>query len=309
VKPALSASRLARRAAKLAGSLVPALLALSGCCDKGGAGPLYAEAISRPQAPPAYQKVATAYNARVAGLERLWARANVRVTAVDPEGTQVDENVDGNLQYILPSRVALSISKLGEVYIYVGSNPENYWWIDRSAKPYSARVGRHASAAAVVAKGEFFPIAPLDLVELLGVTPLPAVGSDGSAGATYWSADGRYLGVGITTSKRRVWMWLDPQTYEPQRIEVSSGAGTELVIATLAGYAEVAVKDNPAAHPRLATQLSVSVPARKIDVALRLTDAENRGKAMKEGPYQLDNLIKVYGVERVLDIDRTPVSR
>jgi hypothetical protein len=292
-------------AALSAATLLAAALLMSGC--NGPAAPegmsAKTEAIVRAEPPPPYATVARVYNQRVRGLERLWARASVRLTAVDSAGERVDETADGNLQYILPSRVALAISKLGEVYLYVGSNEDRYWWIDRGARPYIARVGLHDAFGSQVARGERLPIAPLDLVELFGVTPLPAIGPD-SIASTFWSPDGKYIGVALQTPKRRTWLWLDALTAEPIRIEVASGAGRELVIATLGEYGPVRMRGSTDPGPRMAGLLQVTIPARKIDVVMKLSDAENRGGDMREGPYQIENLLKVYNVERVVDLDQ-----
>jgi len=79
---------------------------------------------------PAYEDVVAAYNARVSAFGRVWARVTAVYRGVDDAGNRLSEQAEGHLQIERPDRVALSLGKLGETYLYLGSNESRYWWID-----------------------------------------------------------------------------------------------------------------------------------------------------------------------------------
>ncbi|MDX2146088.1 MAG: hypothetical protein SFZ23_01095 [Planctomycetota bacterium] len=261
------------------------------------------------------------YNARIRQLERIWARADIRVQGVDDEGRAFDNQVEGHLQLIRPDRVALSIAKLGEVYFYLGSNSERYWWLDLSGSPRTARVGTHGGSGAADVLSRDLPLQPLDLIELLGVTPLPVdLGSsnqgDGASlsdvgaraparshGLTFLTADARTIVVAVQSAGRRQWLYLDASTLEPKRIQLAGGATRDLIDATLTDYLPVRVRENPAASPRMASVVTVRLPSQQTEVRFRFNSMENRGESMKNAPFDLERLLTSYRVDSIVDLD------
>ena len=121
---------------------------------------------------PTAAAFAAAHNARVAGLSRLWSRTTVRIAGTDADGQRVDEQVDGRLFVELPANLHMRISKLGEPYFLLGSNAAQFWWFDLSKDDRPASIGSHANATRAQVQRFGLPVHPLDLVELLAVSPI-----------------------------------------------------------------------------------------------------------------------------------------
>jgi len=285
------------RAASAVAFLAIALLAGCACqgcglTDEGG------PPIERGAA-PSFEEVALKYNARVAGLDRLWARTTVRYWGVDGEGKKVDEAGEGYLQLIRPRRLFFSVGKVGETGFQLGSDDSRYWWIDVQNK--SATVGTHARATPDVLSRSGVPVHPLDLIEVLGVTEL--VRAPGVRGPE-WTSGGRRLQVAVPGrwgGTRAI--FLDPERFEPVEIQLLDSAGKMLARAELSEYASIETPRESAVPARLATRAMISVPPRKSEIRLTLFDPENKGARILDRSFQFERLAKEYSVERIRELD------
>lgn len=270
---------------------------LAGCELGPKAGP----AVTTANTPlPSYPAVAERYNQRVARLDKVWARISMRVTGTDKEGNKIDEQAEGHLQVVRPDKLALSITKVGETYFYLGSNEQQYWWIDLH-EDKRVLVGRHESATPQLAARFDVPVHPLDLLELLGITPLPP----GAATATAWSRDGRTLEVALPGRWGKRHLFLDPTTLQPRRIELRDTRGKLLVAADLEAPQPVVVRCDSATPP-MASLYKINIATTGANITLRLYDPENRCDRQKLTPFDLDALIKAYGVTTIERLDDKP---
>lgn len=282
----------------LAAIALGAMLGQAGCaaCRNGEAEP-----IDRGPAPP-YAEVAGTYNARLEPLDRLWARAVTRVWYPDKEGEEQSEQVEGHLQFIRPDRLLMTFDKVGinRTFALLGSNETRYWWMDLTG-PRRAWVGTHAAVTPERIAELGLPVHPLDLVELLALSPLPEPGAGGSVG---WSTDGRRLVVTAPTrmggGTRR--LFLDPETREPSRIELLDAAGRVVAEAALSNY-DVVELPFPKTGPRIATQMLMSINAGRERMRLKLWAPENRGSRPRPGIFDLERLAASQGIEEIVDLD------
>lgn len=259
---------------------------------------------------PTYTAAAADYNKRVLPLDRLTARATIRLTYTDRDGVEHTEQPDGTLQIIRPRRLALDLGKSGQKLFWFGSDEQRYWWLDLSDREDRfARVGRHALwdiSAGGGAAGRRLGVAlrPLDLIAAIGVTPIdPAL-----RGATQWSRDGTRLGIvsppGVDSGFQRV--WVDPSNMVPTSIELfdpqrrlvltSTHEGDERVEITRTG-----VPGSVGARPRIPARVTCVHHASGTEIRLSLSDA-------KDGPisdkaFMLEELTRRLGVDRVIDLD------
>lgn len=269
--------------------LIGALLLLSGCAHDRPA---------RPEEPPTdlipeldAREAITTWNTRVERLERLWARVTLVVNTVDPAGDAVTEQAEGHLQIERPRGVALSLGKLGETYLYLGSNDERYWWIDVVDRDNRAAVtGRHAAVTMEKAAQLGVPVHPLELVEVLGLTPI----GEGAVvrGATVTTT---------TATGGRVVRALDPGTYEPVRIDVVDRAGQIVLSASHEAYQLASVRDDTRVRPRVPGRVIVEAPTVPATVRLALYDPENRD--IRAIAFDFERLLKAFRVETVYDLD------
>ncbi|MEM7622456.1 MAG: hypothetical protein AAF235_04560 [Planctomycetota bacterium] len=247
------------------------------------------------------------YNARIERLERLWARLTIVADGVDAEGSPFREQGEGHLQVARPDHVALTIGKLGDTRLYLGSNEERYWWIDViDPSRKTALVGTHADATPDKTARLGMPVQPLDLVELLGVLPMPA---DGVRAVRRRDAEGEpFIGVVFdrVRSGAQVFIELDPANLEPRRISIvvpdpQRPAAPFITSAKLDRYQIVTVNDDRRARPRVATRFLIHSVVTPGVVRVALYDPENR--PIRDIAFDLDRLLRAYRVEDVIDLD------
>lgn len=248
-----------------------------------------------------YGPFAARYNERVARLERLWARTTVVIDSVDAEGSPVHEQAEGHLQIERPYRVAITLGKLGDTNLYLGSNEERYWWfdmIDSGAK--QAWIGEHAQFTAAKAQKLGIPVHPLDFSTLLGIMPLPETGGKVSRPIVD-GEPGSLLMAEVETGLGLVWMWIDEQSMEPARISLLGADRVPVLTADLTRYTPVVVYDDRSIHPHVATRVVVRL--RSMEGEIRMTLNEPTNKEIKPMLFDADRLIKGYRIDNVTDLD------
>jgi outer membrane lipoprotein-sorting protein len=272
------------------------LLALAGCATQREepADP----PIVRTELPKA-EDVVTRYNERVRRLERVRGTLSVVIKAVNASGKKIDEQVEGNLMISLPKSLALRLDKFGETIFYMGSNDALYWWIEVADKPVAVK-GRHEFATARSAEALGVPVHPLDLLELLGIITLDeSIAADNLA----WSADGRALQVTtpVRWGSRR--LWLNPDSLEPERIELLDAEGDVTITSRLSRYTRVPVDGDAIVNARMATRYDILTPDGKTSLAITLPGPQNPGESMRARAFDFDMLLKAYRVAKTIDLD------
>ncbi|MCE7968852.1 MAG: hypothetical protein DYG94_08920 [Leptolyngbya sp. PLA3] len=248
-------------------------------------------------------QIVEAHNARVRSLDRLWARTSVQVTSTNDKGRRLRDQGEGHLQIVQPSSVALSLGKLGQTQLYLGSNDEIYWWIDLiDPKDKIALVGRHSLVTSQKAGLLGVPVPPRDLIHLLGITALPQGAAQQELA---WDADAR---AGITTptdfGSRR--LWFDVSSMEPVLVELMDESGQVVLTARLDRYAPVNVVGDAAAKPRLPEQANITCVDDDTRVKISLYAAENR--PIRPTAFDFQRLVEGLGVDALFDLDAPPIS-
>ncbi len=107
--------------------------------------------------------------ARVGGLTRLHARGVAELKTKDHQGEHFDQG-DVDVRWNPSLGLAASLSKLGDRWMWIGSDATQWWSFDLKSKPTVLRTGKLTSAKAGLA-----PALPW----LLGLRPLvPASGAE-----------------------------------------------------------------------------------------------------------------------------------
>lgn len=247
---------------------------------------------------PSFADAAARYNAVVQHYDRLWSPVALRIRSTDPEsGKRKEDLLDGHLQAIPPALVALRIDKLSETYAYLGSDAERYWWVD--VKGSSAMVGRHDEATPQSLARLDIPVHPLDLVDLLGIVPVNA----DAPGATRWSDDGRTLGLLTRGRFGNKAVWVDPETYEPRRVDLTDGEGRITLTSVISRPERLPIDGEPGSRVRIATQYDVSFAGTDTSIGIRLQGPENRRNRMRPAAFDMETVLRTYGIKEVLDAD------
>lgn len=282
-----------------------ALMAIAGGCaaESSGYRPPYKVEYAKPRkAPVPYAQIVRNYNPRVQSLERL--RAPITLVVDSPgetDGRRTDQ-VEGSFQFMRPSSVALRLDKVGETLAYLGSNDAEYWWIElKDGK--RAQVGSHALATPRSAARFGVPVHPLDLIDLMGVLPLP---ESPKGVRTRWTDDGNEIAVilparGAGWGERRI--YIDPATWRPTRTEILDARAAIVAYAELSRYLQVAVRGEPNSPAMLASRYELVIPIEDTNVTVTVASPENPKERLRLGGFNLQALLDSYGVTDVERID------
>lgn len=209
------------------------------------------------------------YNANASRVRRLWARARIRVTFSDDKGRSVSwgsvsplaaanaivllkkgDNPSEPADFVLIGREMTELFRVGtdsaEGLYYCWANLGSWGgaWFGRT---------KYAGAPGVAG----IPIDPMQLVEILGITELPAVraGAMPAVVMTLQNKPGdyayvvRYLKPQPVSGCLKIWRevyfrWSDTQPRQPYRVKLYDAAGRCRVIADVAEYKPVATDDD-----------------------------------------------------------------
>lgn len=240
--------------------------------------------------------VVGAYNARAERITSLWSRASVVLEGEDAEGRDLRERAEGHLQIVPPNHVAITLGKIGETHLYFGSNDALYWWFDMTDSGFKvARFGRHALVTPEKIDRLGLPIHPLDLVETIGITPLPV------DPANTETIPGDESGTTIiVTPTRRV--TIHSGRAEPSRIELTGPDGQILLGVDLSRYRLMGGLEPGEAPLRIPERVRVRMAG--FDGEIRISLFEPTRREIKPVAFDPSTLADVYGLDALLDLDR-----
>ncbi len=89
-----------------------------------------------------------------------------------PDGRSAGYHLDATLFFLAPKHVRFDLKSFGDRKFLLGSNSEHYWAYDKQTEEYHC--GRHGDEGALPPE---IPIAPEQIVDALGLTPIPTISS------------------------------------------------------------------------------------------------------------------------------------
>ncbi len=257
---------------------------------------------------PTYESVRMGYNARVDRLERLQCSLSITATTINQEGEEETNTAEGYLVVERPSRIALRVDKAGQSIAYLGANEESVWSFDLSSNPKVATISARADAEVGSAKGQagVLPVDPRVLVDLLGVTPLPARESelvlpiawaprDAVAGVE-GAGSSTLLRVVRKVGRQRLVMDISPRDFVLVRSTVFDADGSVAGKAAYSRDGAVEVRGDRISLPRMAEAIVVDVPAWGAKIRLRLVSPQNPAERLRSQAFDLDGLLKAYDI-------------
>ncbi|MFN0131711.1 MAG: hypothetical protein ACKVW3_04135 [Phycisphaerales bacterium] len=256
---------------------------------------------------PAYVDVAKAYNSHLEWIDRLYASTTLRVWYPDKDGEEASDQVEGQLNVDLPDRVALTFTKVGELYAILGCDPEQFWWIELG-EAKRARVGRHAGATTDELRDAGLPVHPLDLAELLALVRLPEGEGGVGVGDGPRIAGGPDGAIVVTTPARTGWrrLTLDPKTFEPRGVELLDRARKVVLTSTIDSMQPVLLRGaptEPAASPTIPRRVMVSVDGGRVRARLTIYSPESGGSRPKPAVFVMQEWLKRYGVAEIIPFE------
>ena len=257
-----------------------------------------------PSLPP-FKAIVNEQNNRAKRLSRVWARAVASIEFTDREGKQRWEQGEGHFQVIQPSKLALSVGKLGDVFLWIGCDDERYWFIDPK-ETKRAYVGRHDLVTRDKIDKLGLPVPPRDLIALAGITPIPG-GSERAVRRVDGSAEGDAGSIQFDQPRgAAVWRTrVDSSTLAPVGIEIfESGSAEAAVSASLRGYQPVKIRAEGGFAPKIASRIEMVHHATASQMNLSLSDVSDGGKSrLKPEAFDFEALVELLGVHEVVDLD------
>jgi hypothetical protein len=294
--PVFSMARRVRTLAAIFGGAT--LLLIAGCESTGGARPDQSRLVD-----PA--PIVERFNARTSRITSLWARASAVIEGEDAEGRDLRERAEGHFQIIPPDRVALSLGKVGNTNLYFGSDDTFYWWFDMiDSERKIAAVGRHESITPEKIDALGLPIDPLNLVDALGITPLPTemgriVAKPGAERGTVILSAPTRRGVRRYT--------IEEATGEPSRVELIGPGGIAALDVALSRYTLMKSLDPDEAPLRVPGRIVVRMNG--FDGELRFELYEPERKTIRPVAFRVDLLLDAYGIDALVDLDEPAGGR
>jgi hypothetical protein len=224
----------------------------------------------------------------------------VIIEADKPDGGRSHDQLEGNLSVIRPLCTALRLDKVGQTVAYLGSNETVYWWFDLSGKEPMATGGTHLKAKPEDALDFGLPVHPLEFIELLAVLPVPAERPQKATLA--WAQDGAHLLLSVPSRWGTRRFTLDPESYEPSRIELFNADGKLGIGATLTRFTRAVIEGQPGAGAPVPTKVELVIPGNNTRVLMILANPTVPLK-IKPKAFELSKLIDAYGVKAFIDHD------
>lgn len=289
------------------------LLLLSGChrpdtltTNDGFVSPLEAADIT-------YAELAKEYNAAIEPLTQVWSRADIEMEwiEVDEGGGRKFRSESGNGKFIMRRGIglndtAMTVEKLGKIYLWAGSNQTSYYLFDRvDGDDKKLYVGTHPPLRAFDSQPETepkpfpLPIHPRSVPQLLGLVPLPEVMSPES-GTTIDLYRDQYL---LNDPAQGVRMLIDPQTFRPTRIDLIDDRGYSVLTAKLTGQLEVEADRALPSPPLICDKAEVYVAGYESRFTLDFQSATTSSRKIRDQMFDLEALKKALKPDRVIDLD------
>lgn len=292
-------------AAKFAGcaAVFACVLALWGCQSTPAKAPQNVAVPKVLPPAPTIDAVVDAQNKRVDGLTTLWARISLRVDGKLANAKLNKEEAEGHLQIVLPNKVAVTVNKVGNTYFYLGSNDDVYWWLDLT-EAKQGYFGRHATATPETVDRFGIPVHPLDLIELMAITPVPAgfVASDPKP-VVRWSSDGKLLWYDVPARGSTKRVFVEPGSLLPVMVELLDHSGKVVVRSELSRYLDFQSRSKPTARPSVPTRCILTVPRTDLTITINLNDPD--GKMPKAVSFDFKRLAtELYPVNKLTDLDK-----
>jgi len=279
---------------------------LSCCVPAPPVGP-GVQAIEQRGTLPTYPELAERYNANLAGLDRLWARADVLLKYKDERGRwRSDRGDDSKLLMIAPDQVALSVGGIGPPVLWIGGDAMRYWVFHlREDKP--VYFGRRDHIDHPATQSLPSPVYPHQLPWMLGLVPLDEQAHP--TPAVEWHK-GYYL---IEPPGANVRMLIDPRTARPIRIDMLDAVGRSRLAVRLHDPIPLErPRDATGPAPHVPSHIEAWVLGEDTHVTLRLrTVRDGRGDRAIErafaSAFDFERLIQAHQPGVMVDLDASPL--
>jgi hypothetical protein len=274
------------RAAWLAGCLLGSAL---GCKSPAPAPPA-----SAPAEAPALAELVREHNERVGRFQELYVSGQAELRWRDEKGSHF-EHCRVEIYWRPPFRTGVNLTKVGERFLWLGSDETRWWAFDLASSPTTLTLGAHGDDEAL--EGAPLGIQPLALLDLMGLGRWEANG----AGTVAWSAEEAGWTFDVVGEGGPVRVVIDAQTRLPKRTAALDAAGEPALVGELEDYETVETEGmSPGASPKCPKRVALRRDASHGRITLFLEGPTGRSDLVKDGHFDLDRLQRLLKPERVV---------
>ncbi len=255
---------------------------------------------------PTYEEVYAQAEARVGALDRFWAVAVVGLRYTDAEGDRRRDQVEGHLQFIRPSKVALTLGKLGDTLLLLGCDDDRFWWIERIEEK-RAFVGDQRDARRLALERVGVPVLPTDMLLLGDLVPWPAPGTEFEGRVVETVRAGmsaaEVFAVEFRESGRTRRIYLTRSVFDPVGVDLYTDDGRLIAQSELSLHERVLNRLDPLRHQRVPTRINIDVPSAESRIEMNLSRMEISDRRPKALVFDLNELIERFGIEEVIRLE------
>jgi len=255
---------------------------------------------------PTYEEVYAQADARVGALDRFWAVAVVGLRYTDAEGDRRRDQVEGHLQFIRPSKVALTLGKLGDTLLLLGCDDDQFWWIERIEEK-RAFIGDQRDARRLALERVGVPVLPTDMLLLGDLVPWPAPGSEFEGKVVETVRAGmnaaEVFAVEFRESGRTRRIYLTRSVFDPVGVDLYTDDGRLIAQSELSLHERVLNRIDPMRHQRVPSRINIDVPSAESRIEMNLSRMEISDRRPKPLVFDLDELIERFGIEEVIRLE------
>lgn len=255
---------------------------------------------------PRYEEVYAQAESRVGALDRFWAVAVVGLRYTDAEGDRRRDQVEGHLQFIRPSKVALTLGKLGDTLLLLGCDDDQFWWIERIEQK-RAFVGNQRDARRLALERVGVPVLPTDMLLLGDLVPWPAPGSEYEGRVVETVRSGmnaaEVFAVEFRESGRTRRIYLTRTVFDPVGVDLYTDDGRLIAQSELSLYERVLNRLDPLRHQRVPSRINIDVPSAESRIEMNLSRMEISDRRPKPLVFDLSELIERFGIEEVIRLE------
>ena len=254
-----------------------------------------------------YAELVERYNPTVEAFGTLWARTDVDMewVDIDKDGDRKYRSESGDGKFIMRGarETALTVEKLGKIYLWAGSNAEQYWLFDRvDSDNKTAYVGAFEKLAQPGRRPYPLPVRPEMVPYLMGLMPLPPAEALGEQVPPIDLYDGQYL-VDLRALGMR--MLIDSETFRPTRVDLTNAAGFSMLTSKLSGSFRVEVDGVPKdERPTICEKAEVYVSGYESRLTVSLDFATTSTRKVRDPMFDFEMLKKALKPDQVVDLDQ-----
>lgn len=242
--------------------------------------------------PPSIGELNERQSARARKLSELQSGGTLELRTRDEDGENFE---DCALElWRDDSKFALRLRKLGERFLWVGSDGSAWWVFELMSEPVRLVVlppGETGGFSIGPGQGLLNPDRLLHLAGLLPYDGIDAetLGFDDVGRVRFVTVD--EAGIGW----RRTRWHLDPKTLLPDEIEALDDQGEVLATARLSAYEPIAARDLPlGAWPQFPRKVFLALSDGNTDVRLFFNRPSARGNGIRPKLFDLEQLMKTF---------------